>query len=362
MPSREVRVHTYTVRPGDSLLKLAQAFHTSVAALAKLNHIANPNVIDVGEVLQIPDSFTPTPKMASHAKPAPVLAKGAHGPEVKQLQDDLVKLGYMTRAQEATGPGIFGPHTQAALEAFQRHAKVHVSGKYDAPTRTAMNRALASHGKSTPPTSGHHPSHPTTSAGKLTIPAGRHKAYDFFASFVKSQHGTFYTGAGQMNLIGFRKNDRVGSGAGSYSDVLYAVWKDSAGNPHVSKFAYNTEPAQSMTWDSNDANHDGKPDPGRIPTGFYKYEVSRRSNGAPCLRSEKDFKCERDVNHDGSFKEHFEVWGGDTMLFHQGGYSGTGSAGCQTFSPSEWTRFWDTVHGAHGTIGYTLSRDLPTNV
>jgi LysM repeat protein len=45
---------TYTVRPGDTLGALAARYGTTVAALAAANHIANPNFIFVGEVLTIP--------------------------------------------------------------------------------------------------------------------------------------------------------------------------------------------------------------------------------------------------------------------------------------------------------------------
>ena len=39
---------------------------------------------------------------------------------VKQLQDYLVSQGYMTAAQEATGPGTYGPQTTAAVKAWQQ--------------------------------------------------------------------------------------------------------------------------------------------------------------------------------------------------------------------------------------------------
>ena len=45
---------TYTVRPGDTLWALSLRFHTTVAQLAQLNHIADPDLIYVGQVLDIP--------------------------------------------------------------------------------------------------------------------------------------------------------------------------------------------------------------------------------------------------------------------------------------------------------------------
>jgi LysM repeat protein len=45
---------TYTVVAGDTLSKIARQFNTSVQALAQANNIANPNLIIIGQVLQIP--------------------------------------------------------------------------------------------------------------------------------------------------------------------------------------------------------------------------------------------------------------------------------------------------------------------
>lgn len=45
---------TYTVKKGDTLSKIALANNTTVRDLVSLNGIKNPNVIRVGQVLQIP--------------------------------------------------------------------------------------------------------------------------------------------------------------------------------------------------------------------------------------------------------------------------------------------------------------------
>lgn len=45
---------TYTVQPGDTLSAIAAKFNTTVQALAAANNIQNPNLIQVGQVLQIP--------------------------------------------------------------------------------------------------------------------------------------------------------------------------------------------------------------------------------------------------------------------------------------------------------------------
>jgi hypothetical protein len=303
--------------------------------------------------------------------PNKVLHEGAHETAVAHVQAGLEKLGFMTRAEVATGPGWFGKRTMAALKQFQARHHLPVTGAFDARTHAAMHAALAPHAPvhpapqphpaphpvPKPPT--HTPVPPTTSLG--TVPHGEAAQYAFFKKFVAAQGGTFQTGPNRINLVGLRRDNRVGAGGGAYHDVVYAVYTDSKGVPHSKRFTYTTEPAHNMAWDAGDSNGDGRPDQGRIPNGHFTYSVSHRSNGAPCLRPAKNFVPERDVNHDGSFSEHFRSGDGSVFLFHQGGNYETGSAGCQTFKPSEWSRFWNTVKQAHGTLTYTLTTTVPKN-
>ena len=86
------------------------------------------------------------------------LRKGDEGPKVKQLQDALVKLGYMTKAQVATGPGTFGMKTEAAVKKFQGDKKLPTTGYYGDLTHAALKKALANVGGPTKPP----PSNPGT--------------------------------------------------------------------------------------------------------------------------------------------------------------------------------------------------------
>ena len=70
--------------------------------------------------------------------PKPTLVKGNTGIEVLKLQDLLVKFGFMTSAQLATGPGIFGPRTSASLINMQAALGCPPPGSYDDSTRTAV--------------------------------------------------------------------------------------------------------------------------------------------------------------------------------------------------------------------------------
>jgi spore coat assembly protein SafA len=70
--------------------------------------------------------------------PAAGLAKGSAGSGVQSLQNQLVKLGHASAADMATGPGTFGPRTEAAVKSFQAANGLAQTGKFDETTRTAM--------------------------------------------------------------------------------------------------------------------------------------------------------------------------------------------------------------------------------
>lgn len=71
------------------------------------------------------------------------LQQGQTSEAVRKWQSQLVKLGYMTQAQMDTGPGVFGPKTEAATKRFQTDHHLNVSGKVGSATHAAMNKAIA---------------------------------------------------------------------------------------------------------------------------------------------------------------------------------------------------------------------------
>ncbi|MER3429207.1 MAG: hypothetical protein C4334_14170 [Pyrinomonas sp.] len=90
-----------------------------------------------------PELEPPAPPKIDSPMPSGNLARGDRGPEVTKLQGLLVDLGHMTREQVATGPGIFGPRTEAAVREFQRANGLVVTGKFDAATHQAMSRIVS---------------------------------------------------------------------------------------------------------------------------------------------------------------------------------------------------------------------------
>ena len=77
----------------------------------------------------------------------PTLKEGNRGSQVRQLQNLLVRFGFMTQAQMNTGPGIFGNRTDAALKRFQRSVHLNDDGIYGRNTRQAMRDIISGIGQ-----------------------------------------------------------------------------------------------------------------------------------------------------------------------------------------------------------------------
>ncbi len=91
-----------------------------------------------------PTTDKPAPKPSTSLKgttiPAGDLKRGAQGAAVKQLQAALVKAGTLTQKEMNTGPGVFGPRTEAALKEFQQKHGVPATGYYGPKTRAALEK------------------------------------------------------------------------------------------------------------------------------------------------------------------------------------------------------------------------------
>jgi peptidoglycan hydrolase-like protein with peptidoglycan-binding domain len=98
-----------------------------------------------------PTSTSPT---AAPTVPPPGLVPGASGPQVEQLQRALVAAGAMTQADMDTGPGTFGPRTEAAVRSFQAKNGLPQTGYYGPQTNDALSRALGAPSSTTTDASG----------------------------------------------------------------------------------------------------------------------------------------------------------------------------------------------------------------
>lgn len=91
-----------------------------------------------------PSSGSDSADVADAGAPEADLRRGDKGDSVAALQDALVQLGYLSAANKASGPGLFGPRTESALQAFQRaHSISPTTGVYDTTTRDWLQRRLA---------------------------------------------------------------------------------------------------------------------------------------------------------------------------------------------------------------------------
>jgi LysM repeat protein len=81
--------NVYVVQPGDTLSQIAGRYNTTVATLAQLNGIVNPNIIRVGQrlVIPVPGGTTPPPP----GNPTPVPSTGART-YVVQPGDNLFRI------------------------------------------------------------------------------------------------------------------------------------------------------------------------------------------------------------------------------------------------------------------------------
>ncbi len=77
----------------------------------------------------------------STTPPSVTLRRGDQSQAVLTWQQKLVNAGYLTAAQLATGPGIFGPQTEAATKAFQQAHGLSATGVADSATAKAMDNA-----------------------------------------------------------------------------------------------------------------------------------------------------------------------------------------------------------------------------
>jgi peptidoglycan hydrolase-like protein with peptidoglycan-binding domain len=75
--------------------------------------------------------------------PKVVVKRGDRGQDVLALQQTLVSLGYLTDEQLATGPGIFGPQTQAALQEMQTSAGIEPGEVYDTASQEVAEEQIA---------------------------------------------------------------------------------------------------------------------------------------------------------------------------------------------------------------------------
>lgn len=187
--------------------------------------------------------------------------------------------------------------------------------------------------------------------------------YDYYKGLIEDNGGKFRSKPGRRNLLSLLHdtNTKANHNQGRYDDTTVMLWTDKNGGKHVRRYRSNTEPSgQYQGRYGVDRDGDGRLDQCRMKGGYNEYYVSSSDHLGRVLRPSHATRSEVDVNHDGRFTKadgkHRTISGDYSMLFHAGGESNTGSAGCQTMPPEVFDRFWRdlTRGGKQGRIGYTI--------
>lgn len=109
-------------------------------------------LFNLSETPAAPPPTAPTPPANNAGSLPPAgLERGNNGANTEKLQERLVQFGHLSRADQQTGIGIFGPKTENALKEFQLANALSPSGKFDNATRKAMEDILSGIGRNRNP-------------------------------------------------------------------------------------------------------------------------------------------------------------------------------------------------------------------
>ncbi len=337
---------TYTVRPGDTLSRIAQRFDTSVSAIAKRNDIENPNRIDVGQRLSIGGAATSSQTAA--------LKTAAAKKKAQTAKTYTVKSG-------DTFSGIAAKHdlSLAALKRLNPQVRdINVISVGQKLTVRA-GAAPAPQPQPQPPSNVVPKGMPNTS--NMTDA----QEYALYSKYVM-KHGDAKAkqdlAAGKRVVVGLRVDTPFTADRpyrGTYDDRIVVMWKDEKGRPRVEEFSGNTEP--NRRW-ADDPSQRTKPVGRLVANKTYHYVKSYSAPfGGNILRPDLRYgnpTVRRDTNRDhkidGKDKVFNGDWGGQVYYFHRGSASDTYSAGCQTMEQSRFNSFWAAL-GSQREFSYVLA-------
>jgi len=306
-------------------------------------------------------SRTPTTGPMNAAAPRLELPKaglkyGMRGPEVQKLQEALVKLGYMTREEMATGPGIFGPRTWRALAHFKGAHGLKKVGVYGPKAAEALGRALAgepgrvrktgTNGGGTDAAGGTTP-RPRPRPADTSVDVGRIQdlTWDKAADIIRAKGGQVNPG-GRPTVLAVRT---ANGGTSSYND-FFVVLKPGG---EMKVFEATTRPT-----------HLGAYGQAMVLPGNYeltpRWRDGKFSNDAFILRNADGgmtVDVARDANGDGRYseKEMNAGYDSDLIRLHRGGSNSTASSGC--FNVQDYDAFLRFLGGRDMKFNLTLVED-----
>lgn len=321
----------HIVKSGETLSGIAADRGVSLSSLLAANpRIVNPNLIRPGQAVNVP----PREGASSYVvKPGDTLsAIGA-------------KLGVswqaIAQANSLRDPNLISPNQELVIPGGGAPSSVPSRPANDtAPvTGTATGTAL-----------------PT---GALPSTEGMSNAqkFELYSNYVNTYgdaQAKADLAAGKQVILGLRVDTALSAnnGKGAYDDRVVVL----QAGAQVREFSAATEP--SSQYDGRyggDADGDGRKELGRIAEGTVTFSKSTSGKLGNVLRPTEAHDIVRDTNHDG------RIGTGDktvqstdgSFLFHAGGNSNTGSAGCQTMKPGDFQNFWNSL-GDQSKFNYVL--------
>jgi LysM repeat protein len=324
---------SYTVKRGDTLSEIADKRGISLAELISANpQIRNPDVIDVGQQINLPAS------------------QRSYTVRAGDTLSDIAAANGTTVQALAAANGIDNPNRIYPGDVLRIPGSAPGAPTSTPGTTTGGTRP----GNGTPATTGG----AQVTPGQLPNTEGLSEAkkFELYSGYINQ----FGSAGAKQDLADGKKvalslrvdtNTNANSGKGVYDDRMVLLWQDAQGNKHVQELKANTDPSGQYEPGGQytrkpmgaDYGGDSRGDQGRLADGTYAY-TRGTFMGAPAMLSGADQVTQRDTNHDGKFNDGVTTAKSDYgMHIHIGGQNNTYSAGCFTLAPGEHGRFFDTI-------------------
>lgn len=323
----------YVVKSGDTLSGIAEKHGVSLDALTRANpQIVNPNLIRPGQEVTIPAGG------AVEARSYTV----ASGDNLSSIGATFgVSWQSIAQANHLSNPNLINVGQDLLIP----------GGGGQAPTQSPAPVAPQAAGQ--------------VNAGQATgvLPSteglSNAQKFELYSSYVNT-YGDAQAKAdladGKQVILGLRTETSLGvnGGKGAYDDRVVVLQQGA----QVREFVASTEPSgQYEGRYGADFNGDGRKELGRIAEGTVTFQKSTSGSLGDVLRPTENHAVQRDTNHDGRIDANDARGTGvstdRSFLFHAGGNSNTGSAGCQTMKPGDFQAFWDGL-GGQAQFNYVL--------
>jgi peptidoglycan hydrolase-like protein with peptidoglycan-binding domain len=150
-------IQTFLASRRERLLEIAARQINSTVASTKRNGqmLVNAAKFRIGSLMDLADAnnlnlvgtFKINGKDITGRDASTVLERGNDNESVGILQDNLIKLGYITSTEIGANRGKFGPRTETAVKAFQKDVELTETGKFAETDQKVLNAILSGFGK-----------------------------------------------------------------------------------------------------------------------------------------------------------------------------------------------------------------------